>query len=32
MNTVQVIGTLFAVLGLFVFYGGFYWLIKRNKL
>jgi hypothetical protein len=31
MNTIQLIGTLFAVLGLVVFFGGFYWLIKRTK-
>lgn len=31
MNTVQLIGTVFAVLGLVIFYGGFYWLYKRTK-
>ena len=31
MNDVQIIGTIMAILTIVVLFGGFYWLIKRDK-
>jgi len=31
MDNIQLLGTIMAVLGLVILFGGFYWLIKKDK-